>query len=75
MIQVANLFVVYKPNSKSELVSISDRIGMDADDLKAMFKQFCPEYYDFIMIDKTKGSLYPLRKNIYEIISYNSDSD
>ena len=62
--KVANLFMIYKPNSKLELVSISNRVGMDADDLKAMFKQFCPEYYDFIMKEKTKGTPYPLRKYI-----------
>ena len=73
--KVANVFMIYKPNSKLELVSISNRIGMDAADLKAMFKQFCHEYYDFIMVDKTKGSPFPLRKNIYQIIEYNSDSE
>ena len=39
-----------------------------------MFKQFCPEYYDFIIVDKTQ-SMYPLRKNIYQIVEYNSDSE
>ena len=48
---------------------------MDAADLKAMFKQFSHEYYDFIMVDKTKSTPYPLRKNIYQIIEYNSDSE
>ena len=28
--KVANVFMIYKPNSKLELVSISNRIGMDA---------------------------------------------
>ena len=54
--KVANVFIIYKPNSKAELTQIANRVGMDAQDLKEMFKQFCPEYYDFILIDKTKDS-------------------
>ena len=73
--KVANIFIIYKPNSKAELTSIANRVGMDADDLKAMFKQFCAEYYDFIMIDKTKDTPFPIRKNIYTPIVYNSDSE
>lgn len=73
--KIANVFLIYKPNSKLELVSIANRVGMDADDLKALFKQFCPEYYDFITIDKTKNTPYPVRKNIYQVINYNSDSE
>ena len=73
--KVANVFLIYKPNSKLELVSIANRIGMDADDVKALFKQFCPEYFDFIMIDKTRGTPYPIRKNIFEVITYASDSE
>lgn len=73
--KVANVFIIYKPNSKTELSLIANKVGMDANDLKQMFKQFCTEYYDFIMIDKTKDSPYPIRKNIYQPISYASDSD
>jgi len=52
-----------------------ENIGMDADDLKGLFKQFFAQYYDFIMIDKTKNTPYPVRKNIYTIIDYNSESE
>ena len=73
--KIANVFLIYKPNSKVELVSIANRIGMDADDLKDLFKQFCSGYYDFIMIDKTKNTPYPVRKNIYTIIDYESEDE
>ena len=73
--KIANLFILYKPTSKVELTSIANRVGLDEDDLKAMFKQFCTEHYDFIMIDRTKNTPYPIRKNIYEAIQYNSDSE
>lgn len=73
--KVANCFIIYKPTSKAELVCIANRIGVDADDLKQMFKQFCPEYYDFLLFDRTKDTPYPIRKNIYQVITYNSDSE
>ena len=73
--KVANCFIIYKPTSKAELTVIANRVGLDAHDLKQMFKQFCTEYYDFIMIDMTKNTPYPIRKNIYQSISYASDSE
>ena len=73
--KIANCFILYKPNSKLELASIANRVGLDADVLKTLFKQFCTEHYDCIMLDKTKGTPYPIRKNIYEIIECKSDSD
>ena len=73
--KIANCFILYKPNSKLELASIANRVGLDADVLKTLFKQFCTEHYDCIMLDKTKGTPYPIRKNIYEIIECKTDSN
>jgi hypothetical protein len=73
--KVSNVFIIYKPNSDLELQSICNRIGMKYDDLKYLFKNFANGHYDMIMIDKTKDTPYPIRRNLYEIIDYNSDSD
>ena len=32
-------------------------------------------HYDMIMLDKTKDTPYPIRRNLYDIIDYISDSD
>jgi hypothetical protein len=71
----SDVFIIYKPRSKTELKTIANRIGIDADDLKHMFKKYCVDHYDMLMFDMTKGSPYPVRKNIFEIIDYDSDSD
>jgi hypothetical protein len=73
--KTSNVFIIYKPKSKQELQTIGNRVGIPHEDLRQMFKQFCTEYHDMIMIDDTKNSPYPIRKNIYDIISYNVDSD
>jgi hypothetical protein len=71
----SDVFIIYKPRSKTELKTISNRLGIDADDLKHMFKKYCVDHYDMLMVDMTKDSPYPIRKNIFEIIDYDSDSD
>jgi DNA polymerase III delta prime subunit len=73
--KTANVFILYKPTSKQETKTISNRIGLDANVLKNLFKEFCTEYHDMVMVDKTKKTPYPIRKNIYEIIDIESDSD
>jgi hypothetical protein len=73
--KTANVFILYKPTSDNELVTIANRVGIPHDKLKKLFKKHCPKYYDMIMIDLTKDSPYPVRKNIYENIPYDSDSD
>jgi hypothetical protein len=73
--KTANVFILYQPRSKTELKTISNRVGVNCDDLKAMFKQHCGNYYDMIMLDMSKDSPYRIRKNIFEMIDYDSDSD
>jgi hypothetical protein len=73
--KTANVFILYKPTSKQELHNIANRVGIPHEDLKQMFKLYCHEHYDMIMLDGTKDSPYKIRKNIYDIIEYNPDSD
>jgi hypothetical protein len=73
--KTANIFMIYKPNSKLELTTIANRVGLNKDKLKNLFRTVCSGDYDNVTIDKTIGSPYPLRKNLYEVLDYNSDSD
>ena len=73
--KTANCFILYKPTSKRELQTIANRVGIEHKDLKALFKQHCNNFYDMIFLDMTQDTPYRVRKNIYEVIDYNSDSD
>ena len=50
-------------------------MGIKYEDLKQLFRRYCDSYYDMIMIDMSKDTPYRIRKNIYEVIDYDSDSD
>ena len=71
----ANCFMIYKPNSRQEITNIENRCGLDKGTLKALFGGECNGVYDHVFIDKTIGTPYPLRKNIYEPIDSDDDSD
>lgn len=73
--KTANCFLIYKPTSENELQTISNRVGIKYEDLRMLFKQFANDYYDHIFIDMTKNTPYRIRKNIYEVIEYNSDTE
>lgn len=62
----ANVFVVYKPNSKQELVTIANRVGVNKEYMKHLFKKIVRSPYDSICIDHTVGSPAKIRKNIFE---------
>lgn len=73
--KVSNVFVIYKPNSKLELQSISNRVGVEYEILRKCFKDIANGYHDSIMVDMTKNTPAKLRKNIFDVIEYQSDSD
>jgi hypothetical protein len=73
--KTANIFMIYKPTSKLELTTIANRVGVDKDKLKKLFKTKCAGDWDNVTVDRTIGSPYPLRKNIFEVLSDDSDSD
>ena len=74
--KVANSFMIYKPNSRAEMDTISNRVGLTAEKMRLLFKTHITDTYDHLFVDKTIGTPYPLRKNIYQIIEEEgSDSD
>jgi hypothetical protein len=72
--KTANIFLIYKPVSKLELTTISNRVGVDKKKMKTIFKTICSGNHDCLTVDKTIGTPYPLRKNVFEILD-DSDSD
>jgi hypothetical protein len=71
----SNVFLVYKPNSRRECTDIENRVGLEKNVLKDLFRTVATEPYDSIMIDLTVGTPAKLRKNIYQKITYDSDSE
>lgn len=71
----ANVFVIYKPNSKQELTTIANRVGLNGDYLKHLFRTTARGRYDSITIDHTIDSPARIRKNIFEVLKSQSDSD
>jgi hypothetical protein len=73
--KTANCFIIYKPTSDNELQTISNRVGVKYEDLRYMFKTYANNFFDMLFIDLTKDTPYRIRRNIYDVIDYNSDSD
>ncbi len=71
----SNVFLLYKPTALNEITMIGNRVGIDPDDLHNMFNTICSGPYDSIMVDRSVGTPYPLRKNVFEIIETKSDSE
>ena len=73
--KTANVFLIYQPTSKLELTTIANRVGIDKDKLKRLFRTECKGDWDCVAVDRTIGTPYPLRKNIFEVLKDDSDSD
>lgn len=74
--KTANVFVLYKPNSRQELTTIANRVGVDAHYLKSIFKK--TKAYDSICVDHTVGTPAKIRLNIFDKLpdpDYSDDSD
>lgn len=71
----ANSFLIYKPNSKLEITTLSNRVGINDRFLKNLFKKECSGPYDSVLVDLSINTPAKIRKNIYEPIEYDSDND
>ena len=74
--KTANCFIIYKPTSERELQTISNRVGVSYKNLKHIFKNYANTFYDSVFVDMTQDTPFPLRVNIYDIITIqDSESD
>jgi hypothetical protein len=73
--KMSNVFIVYKPKARNELAMIENRVGVEKDTLKQMFKTVANGHYDSICIDLTKNSPAKFRLNVWEPITDDDDSD
>jgi hypothetical protein len=71
----ATQFMIYKPNSRMELDTISNRCGLSVDGIRHIFKKICNKPYDHLMVDLSINTKAKLRRNIYEKIQLEDDSE
>ena len=64
-----NILFLWNTRNVNSLSALSSRLGINADDLKYIFKNICSSKYDFLVIDSTRPDKY-LRKNIFTVIEY-----
>jgi hypothetical protein len=68
--------MIYKTTGRQELETIANRVNINPKKMRYLFKHCITGQFDHLFVDKTVGSPFPLRKNIYEIIKdEESDSD
>ena len=67
--------MIYKPNSRQETTTIENHCGLEKGTLTNLFKNECKGVYDHVFIDLTIGTPYPLRKNIYEALELDEESE
>ena len=66
---MSNIMLLWKSKNLNSLSQLSSRLGIEAEDLKYIFKNICTDKYDFIVIDSSRPDHY-LRKNLFEVITY-----
>jgi hypothetical protein len=63
--KVANVFLVWKPHARNEASLIDNRTGLAKGTLKTLFSEVATGPHDFITIDLSKGSPFPLRLGLW----------
>lgn len=73
--KVSDVFVIYKPNNKLDYTNLANRLDMEADDLRYIFKEICNGVYDCLCINNIPGAPYRFTKNLHIPIELVEDSD
>ena len=71
--KTASIFIVWKPRATSEYALLDNRCGLPKGTLRMLFKDIATGERDSIMIDHTANSPAPLRLNIWQPISIDTD--
>ena len=69
VLRFANIFIVFHYDELNYLRMLADRIGVDRDKQSrfvSLLKNF--DIHDSICLDKTQGTKYSIRKNLFELI-------
>lgn len=70
--KLCNVFIIWKPRSSTELKLISNRIGLESEQVERIFETQCNGYRDSLCIDFNINTPARFRKNIFETLDINS---
>jgi len=79
--KMSNVFIIYKPKSRTELSMIENRCGAEKGMFKELFDTVASGYRDNICYDLTENTPAPLRLNLFDVLEvsprdgYNSNED
>lgn len=73
--KMSNVFILWKPRSRNELEMIENRTGLAKDTLKDLFRTIATKHRDSITIDLSENTPCRLRRNVFEHIIEDSESD
>jgi len=68
---MSNIICVWKTKDMDSLETMRRRVDMKKEDWLHIFNNFIIEPHDFLMIDNTKNTPYPLRINGYKVLKIN----
>ena len=68
---MSNVIIVWKTKDMDSMETIRRRVDMKKDDWLHIFNTYIKEPHDFLLIDNTKNTPYPLRINGYKILKIN----
>jgi hypothetical protein len=64
----ANVFALWKPRDRRQLGAIADRVGIKREVLGDLFDTHIQKPTDYIVVDNTRDSPAPIRKNLFDRI-------
>lgn len=67
--KVSDVFIIWKPRSKTDLKLIANRIGLEYEEFENIFKNICTDYRDSLCIDLKRNTPQKFRKNLWEPIN------
>ncbi len=68
-----NVFFIWRSKDLDAWGVIGRRLGLNKKQIIYLKEKYLTDPYDFLVIDDTFASPYPLRKNLYEIIDYENE--
>ena len=71
--KMSNVYIIYKPKSRTELSMIENRCGVEKGLLKHLFDTVASGYRDNICIDLTENTPAPLRLNLFNVLEIDSN--
>lgn len=66
-----NVWCIWKPTDKDQLMTISRRCGLPSKELENLFDKHAPGDLDSVMVDRTPHTPFPIRINGFNIVNSN----